>query len=208
MNLAKVKLNAWSIETSPVHELEATALGQQEWTLEKAKAGEFFSQFNLPLVVHSQTEIPKDGEWRKFGLDKEVYGFFSRWHEVKEGKPADLGLSASDKQFLLDAFKHACYHWPVHIHYMELTPDFEVKIFIKSMDIIQKFRKDEEKHADGGWDTCCHIARARDLGKKISQQTGDGLSQAEGILKKVDWAQTSDVKFEEKSNKVFWGKCV
>ena len=44
-----------------------------------------------------------------------------------------------------------------------------------------------------------HCTCAR-LGKKISVQTGDNLSQAEGILKKVDWARTSDVKFEEKSN--------
>ena len=161
MNLSKVKLNTWSIETSPVHEIEAKALGLQQWTLEKAKSGTFFSDFNLPLVVHDAKSMPKDGEWRKFGLDKDVYPFFDRWYDVKETSANDLGYTVEEKNLMLDTFKHACCHWPVHIYFIELSPDIELKIFIKSMDIIQKFRSDEEKHADSGWETCCHVARAR-----------------------------------------------
>ena len=205
MNLSKVKLNTWSIETSPVHEIEAKALGLQQWTLEKAKSGTFFSDFNLPLVVHDAKSMPKDGEWRKFGLDKDVYPFFDRWYDVKETSANDLGYTVEEKNLMLDTFKHACCHWPVHIYFIELSPDIELKIFIKSMDIIQKLRSDEEKHADTGWETCCHVARARDLGKKVSQQTGDDLAQAEDILAKVKWAQSSDVKFQASSHKATSG---
>ena len=193
MNLAKVKLNVWVIDTSPVHHLEATDPSLKEWTLDKAKAGKFFSQYDLPLVVHCAKEMPPDGEWRKIGLDRDVSPFSKRWYDVKVSTPAELGWSADDKKFFLDACKRALYHWPVHIHFMELVPSIEVKIFIKSMDIIQKFRKDVEKHAYSGRETCCNIARARNLVKKISTKTGDELNQAADILKK-SWANTIDVK--------------
>ena len=37
--------------------------------------------------------------------------------------------------------------------------------------------------------------------QKVSQQTGDDLAQAEDILAKVKWAQSSDVKFQASSQK-------
>ena len=100
MNLSKVKLDVWAIETSPVHQFEATDLGVKEWTLEKAKAGEFFSQCDLPLVVHSATEMPKDGAWRETGLDRDVFPFLNRWYDVNHSTHTELGWTAEDKKAL------------------------------------------------------------------------------------------------------------
>jgi hypothetical protein len=202
MNIAKVNLKVWAINTSPVHQIEATAHGIQEWTLQKAVEGKFYSQYSMPVVVHNATDPPKNGDWKKIGLDKEVYSFFDRWHEVLVQLPASASGSAfsyteSERKILLEAFSNAAYHWPVHIFYMEFTPDVEVNIFVKTLSLIQQFRKGEEIHGDSGWETCCHIARARDLGQKASQQSGDEMSQTEDILVKVDWASSSDVKFEK-----------
>ena len=79
----------------------------------------------MPLVVHSATEMPNDGAWRKTGLDRDVFPFFNCWYDVKHSTHTELGETAEDKKFFLDSCKHALYQWPVHIYFMPIATDMK-----------------------------------------------------------------------------------
>jgi hypothetical protein len=60
------------------------------------------------------------------------------------------------------------------------TIGVERAIYVRQMNILEKFRTDEESHGAGGWQTCCLVAKARQLAQ--ATQGGESEGTAGGGL--------------------------
>ena len=145
----------------------------------------------IPVHTKSKSSIGKAGSIRKLGLETTLIGFVSMW--VKHGLTSQtkLGLKYEGwerDQALRTLFFNTAKHVPVDVYFKEITASFGRDLFDISVEVMENYRKTEERYAPSGWQMASFYHQYKQFG------TGRGESDDEitSHLKKLKWASSSD----------------
>ena len=139
---------------------------------------------------------------RKISMDTQLYAFLHAWWaflnvpEVRsldreEEPSAHLAVSPPGRQPTSETFIAAAWHIPVDYYFMEGNMDFEENVTIRSVQLMQNYRRAEDKFAPTGIFTQARLMR----------QTAVGDDSAEGVeklLSKVTLAVSPDYDVTKK----------
>ena len=95
---------------------------------------------------------------------------------------------------MLDTFQKMALHTPADFFYFAPGANLSKEIFVWQVNFMEGFRKDEERHATGGWQAACVSAKARCLALAQGADVSAASDATEEILAGVTWATTSNFK--------------
>ena len=182
-NLFWLDLKSFVIGTAPSLD-EVAATIKDEFTPEHILERPPWELFKLPVGIAAVGGKvgPQDFSWRKISMDKQVYAFvrqFAKWAKMPE-----KGEMGATRKKMLDNMCLAARHLPIDIYLVD-SVDAEKKIFSLSFQIMEDFRKGEEKHAPSGWFMCKVVHQAELV-------AGSGKGQS--MFDEVSFAQKSEYK--------------
>ena len=191
-NIFALNLDKWAVKGQKIPRHAAKAYGDNfvmpAARSQDAKAYLQMLKHPIGIAVVGQSPGPA-GQWRRISMDWETFGFIVSFADLIRKKPFD-----SETKILIDKFKKACLHCPMDFYYFEASGNLESQIFRKSFEIMEEFRKTEERHAPGGWQVCCLFSAARDLQKQQSISAAPGQANetkpAPSPQKQADDAQS------------------
>lgn len=155
--------------------------------------------FQVPVAVaavgatEQQAVLGVYGTWRKISADPQTYGFLSALSDLIMAtpyKPSTLKV--------LDLMANLALHCPMDIYAFGLQPELEKKIFLKSFQIMENFRKAEEAQAPSAWKICCLWNQAKRL-IDANKDVNDGLVELFG---EIEFATSSEYKMENLKKKI------
>ena len=186
INIFSMDLRRWAIDTDPAHDAEVADMAKTTWSLECARAGKCaFSP--IPIAVTDFLAPGGPGSLQKIGLDKLVYSFFWAWCEWYQAAPSH-DATPTDKDFMLETFQKMALHTPADFHYFAPGANLSKEIFVWQVNFMEGFRKDEERHATGGWQAACVSAKARCLALAQGTEVSAASDATKEILEGVSWA--------------------
>jgi hypothetical protein len=192
INIFSMDLRRWAIDTDPAHDAEVADMAKTMWSLDCAHAGKCaFSP--IPIAVSDFLAPGGPGSLQKIGLDKLVYSFFWAWYEWYQAAPSH-DATPTDKDFMLETFQKMALHTPADFHYFAPGANLSKEIFVWQVNFMEGFRKDEERHATGGWQAACVSAKARCLALAQGADVSAPSDATKEILEGVTWATTSNFK--------------
>ena len=111
---------------------------------------------SIPVVVFDSTSPGRLTEWRRAGMDKQLYGFLINF------KNNALTRSKDDPVRRMH-LNTAC-HVPATFKLFEKSvPDVESAILNWSFQVHEDCRRDEEEFAPSGWQVCSFVAEHQSL---------------------------------------------
>ena len=140
------------------------------------------------VVVVDPKGPGKRGAWRRMSLDLQTFGFIWAWASlIRDASPSE------ELEVQLGAFQDAARQWPMDFYFFGVKPDIENAIFLKSFDIMESYRKNEEMHAPGGWQICVlfHQAQVLQHGSSVQGKT-DPVTDLCNFFKGYEFAASSD----------------
>ncbi len=152
----------------------------------------------IGVAVASKTTPGENGALRKISGDIEVFAFLREWQRWLNMPDSKNMTAVSQKALAL--FERAASHVPMDYFYFENNAEFEEQVFLKSVQVLEDMRRDEEEFAPSGWQACTIFAQARLMQKS---KTGDASAEnAERLLSRVTFASSSDYKITKESRTV------
>ena len=154
-------------------------------------------QVSVALAVVGATDedmkIGKFGAWRKISADPQTYGFLFALYELIMATPW-----TKSQEKVLGVMADLALHCPMDIYAFDLQPDVERKIFLKSFQIMENFRRVEEAQAPSAWKICCLWNQARQM-IDATQDVNQGWVELFGG---IEFAASSEYKMENLKKKI------
>ena len=158
-NLLNLNLTKWAVKGQSVPRHAAKAYGEKiVMPAARSQQTSRLLKDAVGVAVISALTPGAAGTWRRISLDLQTFGFIVCFADLIRKKPFD-----DETKKLIEQFKKALLHCPMDFYYFEASADLESKIFRKSFEIMEEFRKAEEVHAPGGWQVCCLFFAAKEL---------------------------------------------
>jgi len=171
-NLFSLDLTKWAVKGQVVPKHAVCAYGRQ-YMIPAARSQETFKILKDPVGVAVLGKSPgARGTWRRISLDLQTFAFIVCFADLIRKKPHD-----PETKQMIEQFKKAALNCPMKFYYFEPSGDLDIKVFKKSFEIMEQYRKAEEVHAPGGWQVCCLFHAAKEL---QSAQAVAAPSQAPG----------------------------
>ena len=173
-NLFDLDVTKWAVRGQSIPRHAAKAYGDK-YVIPAARSQDYLKMLKHPVgvAVVGGSSPGAVGTWRRISLDLQTFGFMVPFADLlRSQKPWD-----DPTKLLIEQFKKACLHCPMDFYYFEASADLESRIFKKSFEMMEEYRKTEEQHAPGGWQVCCLFSAARDLQAQQCRQA-DGLVAA------------------------------
>ena len=161
--------------------------------------------FQVPVAVIATGSTAEEaimgpiGGWRKISADPQTYGYLYALHELIMITPKN---NATNK--VIDLMANLALHCPMDLYAFGLQPDIEKKIYLKSFQLMEDFRKREEEQAPSGWKICCLWNQARSMidGNK---DINDGLVDLFGG---IEFAASSEYNVQNLKQKKLAKDCL
>ena len=156
-------------------------------------------EFQVPVAVAAtgptaeQATMGALGAWRKISADTQTYGFLYALHELITTTPCKRSTEK-----VLNMMAELALHCPMDFYAFGLQPDVEKKIYLKSFQLMEDFRKREEEQAPSGWKICCLWNQARNM-IDADKDINEGLLE---LFSEIDFAASSEYNLVNLKRKI------
>jgi hypothetical protein len=164
-NLFRLDMTRPAVANQKFSIAEISKYGDDHWSVPKALEAGRNLEWRHPIAVACTSKTDpganpsQDGLFRKISMDIQVFSFLLCWNRwLSASTSGHAGETAAKAQ---EMFQRAALHVPMDYYFFESNADYEENVFIKSVQLMEDFRKDEEEFAPGGWQMCCLFAQAR-----------------------------------------------
>jgi hypothetical protein len=164
-NLFRLDMTRPAVANQKFSIAEISKYGDDHWSVPKALEAGRNLEWRHPIAVACASKTDpganpsQDGLFRKISMDIQVFSFLLCWNRwLSASTSGHAGETAAKAQ---EMFQRAALHVPMDYYFFESNADYEENVFIKSVQLMEDFRKDEEEFAPGGWQMCCLFAQAR-----------------------------------------------
>ena len=138
------------------------------------KEGQIFRWTEPVTVVCSDCSGPGPaGKWRKATMDVAIFAVLEElWarvlHEHDNNKNPDYKKCAGS---LWDAVRHV----PMNFVYVPAAADFELQVFLLSVQVVEDININSEAHAVNGWRMCEYFAKGRAMTQTSNAEAVDDV---------------------------------